>query len=59
MLFPDRLKRVYDESGVRKIVMVHVQNYNNLDDFDRLGVLREMIDQGIENILLAQDGDLY
>ena len=58
-MFPDRLKRVYDESGVKRIVMVHVQNYNNPDDSDRLGVLREMIDEGIENILLAQDGDLY
>ncbi len=58
-MFPDRLKRVYDESGVKRIVMVHVQNYNNPDDFDRLGVLQEMIDEGIENILLAQDGDLY
>ncbi len=58
-MFPERLKRVYDESGVNNIVMVHVQNYNNPENFDRLGVLREMIDEGIENILLAQDGDLY
>ena len=39
--------------------MVHVQNYNKPENFDRLGVLKEMIDEGIENILLAQDGDLY
>ena len=58
-MFPERLKRVYDESGVENIVMVHVQNYNTPDDFNRLGVLQEMIDEGIENILLAQDGDLY
>ncbi len=58
-MFPDRLKRVYDESGVKNIVMVHVQNYNSPDKFDRLGVLQEMIDEGISNILLAQDGDLY
>ena len=58
-MFPERLKRVYDESGVNNIVMVHVQNYNTPENFDRLGVLHEMIDQGIENILLAQDGDLY
>lgn len=57
-MFPDRLKRVYDESGVKNIVMVHVQNYNSPADFDRLGVLQEMIDEGISNILLAQDGDL-
>ena len=58
-MFPDRLKRVYDESGVNNIVMVHVQNYNNPQNFDRLSVLNEMLDEGIEDILLAQDGDLY
>ena len=31
----------------------------NPENIDRLGVLNEMIDEGIENILLAQDGDLY
>ncbi len=58
-MFPDRLKKVYEESGVKTIVMVHVQNYNKPEDFDRLGVLKEMIEEGIANILLAQDGDLY
>lgn len=58
-MFPERLKRVYKESGVKNIVMIHVQNYNSPADFARLGVLNEMIDEGIENILLAQDGDLY
>jgi len=58
-MFPERLKQVYDESRVKNIVMVHVQNYNSPDNFDRLGVLNEMIDEGINNILLAQDGDLY
>ena len=58
-MFPDKLKRVYDESGVKNIVLVHVQNYNTPENFDRLGVLKEMIDEGIKNILLAQDGDLY
>ena len=58
-MFPERLKKVYDESSVKNIVMVHVQNYNNPDDFERLGVRDEMIDEGISNILLAQDGDLY
>jgi len=58
-MFPDQLKKVYDESGVKNIVMVHVQNYNTPENFDRLSVLNEMIDEGIKNILLAQDGDLY
>ena len=44
---------------MKSIVMVHVQNCNDPEHFDRLGVLNEMIDEGIENILLAQDGDLY
>ena len=58
-MFPDALKRVYDESEVENIVLVHAQNYAPPDEFDRLGILHEMIDEGIENILLAQDGDLY
>ncbi|AZQ64710.1 MBL fold metallo-hydrolase [Flammeovirga pectinis] len=58
-MFPARLKRVYDESGVKNIVLVHVQNFNNPENFKRLGVLQEMIDEGIKNILLAEDGDLY
>ena len=58
-MFPDRLKRVQDESGVKNIVMVHVQNYNSPEDFDRLGVLKEMQEAGVKNVLLAQDGDLY
>jgi hypothetical protein len=39
--------------------MVHVQNYNSPEDFDRLSVLQEMIDEGVTNILQAADGDLY
>jgi hypothetical protein len=58
-MFPSRLKKVYDESGVKNIVMVHVQNYNDPEHFNRLDVLNEMIDEGIKNVLLAQDGDLY
>ena len=58
-MFPERLKRVYKESGVKNIVMVHVQNYNSPENFARLDVLNEMIDAGIKNIVLAQDGDLY
>ncbi len=58
-MFPDRLKKIYDESGVKNIVLVHVQNFNSPENFDRLSVLNEMIDEGIKNILFAQDGDLY
>ncbi len=58
-MFPDRLKQVQDESGIKNIVMVHVQNYNNPESFERLGVLEEMIDEGLVNILAAQDGDVY
>jgi len=58
-MFPSDMKKVQDESGVNKIVMVHVQNYNSPEDFDRLSVLQEMIDEGVTNILQASDGDLY
>jgi len=44
---------------VKNIAMVHVQNYNSPENFDRLGVLKAMIDEDISNNLLAQDGDLY
>ena len=36
-MFPERLKKVYAESKVKNIVMVHVQDYNTPDKFDRLG----------------------
>ncbi|NLR91979.1 MBL fold metallo-hydrolase [Flammeovirga agarivorans] len=58
-MFPNLLKRVYNESKVKNIVLVHVQNYNDPDKFDRHDVLHEMIDEGIQNILMAEDGDIY
>ncbi len=58
-MFPSDMKRLQDDSGVRNIVMVHVQNYNTPEDFDRLSVLQEMIDEGVTNILQAADGDIY
>ncbi len=53
------MKKVQDDSGVKNIVMVHVQNYNDPENFDRLSVQQEMIDAGVVNILQAQDGDLF
>ena len=58
-MFPSDMKKVQNDSGVKGIVMIHVQNYNSPENFDRLGVLQEMLDEGVTNILLAQDGDLY
>jgi len=58
-MFPSDMKKLQDDSGVKNIVMVHVQNYNTAEDFDRLSVLLEMIDEGVINILQAADGDLY
>jgi ribonuclease Z len=58
-MFPDDMKKVQDDSGVKNIVMVHVQNYNDPENFDRLSVQQEMIDAGVVNILQAQDGDLF
>ena len=53
------MKKVQDESGVKSIVMLHVQNYSAPDTFDRLGVLKEMRKAGVTNVLASQDGDLY
>lgn len=58
-MFPSDMKKLQDDSGVKNIVMVHVQNYNTPEKFDRLSVLQEMIDEGVTNILQAADGDLY
>jgi len=58
-MFPSDMKKVQDQSGVKSIVMVHVQNYSDPETFDRLGVLKEMQQEGVKNILQAQDGDLY
>lgn len=58
-MFPSDMKKLQKESGVKGIVMVHVQNYSDPETFDRLGVLKEMQKEGVENILQAQDGDLY
>jgi len=58
-MFPSDMKKLQKKSGVKNIVMVHVQNYNSPEKFDRLGVLQEMIDEGVTNILQAADGDLY
>ncbi|WP_299667493.1 MBL fold metallo-hydrolase [uncultured Ruegeria sp.] len=58
-MFPSDMKKLQDDSGVKGIVMVHVQNYNSPEDFERLSVLQEMIDEGVVNILQASDGDLY
>ena len=58
-MFPEDMKKVQDESGVKQIVMTHVQNYNDPEHFDRLSVLQEMQDAGVTNILMAEDGDIY
>lgn len=58
-MFPSDLKKVQDESGVKQIVMVHVQNFGTPESFGRLNVLKEMQKAGVKNVLLAEDGDLY
>jgi ribonuclease Z len=58
-MFPKDLKKVQDKSGVKQIVMVHVQNFEDPEHFERLGVRDEMRDAGVKNILQAEDGDLY
>ncbi len=58
-MFPKDMKKVQGESGVKQIVMVHVQNFADPEHFERLAVRDEMRDEGVKNILQAQDGDLY
>jgi hypothetical protein len=58
-MFPKDMKKVQEESGVKQIVMVHVQNYDDPEHFDRLSVRDEMRAAGVQNILQAQDGDLF
>jgi ribonuclease BN (tRNA processing enzyme) len=58
-MFPKDLKKVQDKSGVKQIVMVHVQNFSDPEHFARLSVRDEMREAGVKNILQAQDGDLY
>lgn len=58
-MFPEDMKKLQDKSGVKQIVMVHVQNYSDPEHFSRLSVRDEMREAGVKNILLAEDGDLY
>ncbi len=58
-MFPKDMRKLLKNSGVKQIVLIHVQNYNDPEHFDRLGVRDEMRAEGVENILLAEDGDLY
>jgi hypothetical protein len=57
--FPKYMKKLQDKSGIKHIVMTHVQNYKDPEDFDRLSVPKEMQHAGVKSTLLAEDGDLY
>ena len=58
-MFPKDMKRVQEDSGVKTIVMVHEQNYNSPENYNRLALLHEMQEAGVKNIYSAMDGDLY
>ncbi len=58
-MFPKDMVKLQEESGVKGIVMVHTQNYNDPEHFNRTGVRDEMREAGVKNVLAAQDGDLY
>jgi len=58
-MFPADMKKLQNKSGVKQIVMVHVQNYSDPEHFSRLSVRDEMREAGVKNILLAEDGDLF
>jgi ribonuclease BN (tRNA processing enzyme) len=58
-MFPSDMKKLQDDSGVKQIVMIHIQNFGDPEHFERLSVRDEMRDEGVKNILQAEDGDLY
>ena len=58
-MFPKDMKRVQEDSRVKAIVMVHEQNYGSPENYDRLSLLHEMQEAGVEDIYSAMDGDLY
>ena len=39
--------------------MIHVQNFGDPEHFNRLAGRDEMRDEGVKNIVQAEDGDLY
>jgi len=58
-MFPDRLKSVQDDSGVKQIVMIHEQRYDIPQNYKRLGLEDEMKAAGVKNIFSAMDGDMF
>jgi ribonuclease BN (tRNA processing enzyme) len=58
-MFPADMKKLQEKSGVKQIVMIHVQNFGDPEHFNRLAVRDEMREAGVKNILQAEDGDLY
>lgn len=58
-LFPQDLKRIQEQSGVKEIVLIHEQNYSKPDKFELLGLLHEVQEAGVKNVYSAIDGDMY
>lgn len=57
---PAVLARIANEAGVGTIVLSHEQNYNDGEDYDALGIVKEIIAAGYEGaIYSAMDGDVY
>jgi len=42
-MFPKDMKKVQDKSGVKKIVMIHLQNFADPEHYNRLGVRDEPV----------------
>jgi len=58
-MFPERLLRIQQESGVKNIVTVHEQNYAPQEIYYREQLKEENEKIGIKNVYSAVDGDMY
>lgn len=57
---PAVLARIANEANVKTIVLSHEQNYNSGDDYDALGLVKEIVAAGYEgSVYSAMDADVY
>ncbi len=57
---PEVLARIANEAKVKMIVLSHEQNYNSGEDYDALGLVKEIVAAGFKGtIYSAMDADVY
>lgn len=57
---PTVLARIANEASVKTIILSHEQNYNSADNYDPLGLVKEVVAGGFKGkIYSAMDGDVY